>query len=183
MELELYKLEFKEDVKKTFAHFEREMARLAIGRANPQLISFVKVECYGEHMPIDQIAAISIPQPNQLIIKPFDLSIVKQIVNALNNANLDVQIANEGDKVRLTFPQPTTEKRRELVKQLAKVSEDAKVGIRQVRQSINKEIKKDEELSEDEEKKYLNEIQKLVEMEIETIQKMTDQKEKDLMTI
>ncbi|VEU59815.1 ribosome recycling factor [Mesomycoplasma neurolyticum] len=182
MELELYLLEIEEKSIKVFNHFERELAKISTGRANPQLVSYIKVNYYETMTPIEQLASISIPQATQILIKPFDQNIVKDIYSTIISQNWSVQTVNEGTQVRLTFPPLTTERRRELVKSLSKVIEEAKIGIRSIRQEINKEIKKDDELTEDQEKKYLEKIQEVVNKKIEEINLIAEKKEKDLMT-
>ncbi|UVD81690.1 ribosome recycling factor [Mycoplasma iguanae] len=183
MEIQIYKEMFDDEVKKGLDHFQREMNKISTGRVNPLLISHIKVSYYGELTPIDQIANILIPQAQQLLVKPFDINSVKDITAVLNDAQIDAQIANEGNQVRLTFPQMTTERRKDLVKKLGKISEEGKVAVRLARQEIIKDIKKDEELSEDQEKKYLEEIQKVTDKFVEYIIQQTKEKEKEILTI
>ncbi|WP_033160794.1 ribosome recycling factor [[Mycoplasma] collis] len=183
MELELYLIEIEEKSIKVFKHFEKELAKISTGRANPQIVSYIKINYYDSMTPIEQLASISIPQPTQILIKPFDQNIVKEIYSTILTQNLSVQTVNEGSQIRLTFPPLTTERRKELVKSLSKIIEDAKVGIRAIRQEINKNIKKDEELNEDSEKQYLNKIQELINKKIDKINEIAANKEKDLMTI
>ncbi|MGZ9428548.1 ribosome recycling factor [Mycoplasma sp. 1012] len=183
MELDLYLLEFEEKAEKVIDNFERQLTKISTGRANPQLVAYIKVNYYDTLTPIEQLASISVPQPQQLLIKPFDISSVKEVYATLVAHNLNIQVVNEGHQIRLTFPPLTTERRRELVKSLSKTIEEAKVGIRLIRQEINKDVKKDEELSEDEQKRYLEVIQQNVDKKIDLISKIADEKEKDLMTI
>ncbi|MGY6172414.1 ribosome recycling factor [Candidatus Mycoplasma pogonae] len=183
MEFEIYKEMFDDEMKRAFDHFEKELNKIATGRVNPQLVSYIKVEYYGELTPIEQIANIVVAQAQQLLIKPFDITSVKTIVSVLNDHKLDVQISNEGNQIRLIFPQMTTERRRDLVKKVGKIAEEAKVQVRLTRQNILKQIKNDEEITEDLEKKYSDDVQKITDKYIQKINDMINEKEKDLMTI
>ncbi|MBN3535073.1 ribosome recycling factor [Mycoplasma procyoni] len=183
MELDLYLMELEDRSQKVIENFEKQLSKISTGRANPQLVAYIKVDYYGTPTPIEQIASISVPQAQQILIKPFDISSTKDIYATIVAQNLSVQAVNEGHQIRLTFPPLTTERRREMVKGLSKTIEDAKVGIRVARQDINKDIKKDEELTEDEQKRYLDQIQVYVDKKIDLISKIAAEKEKDLMTI
>ncbi|WGI36388.1 ribosome recycling factor [Mesomycoplasma lagogenitalium] len=183
MELDLYLLDLEERSEKVIDTFEKKLSKISTGRANPQLVSYIKVDYYGTLTPIEQLSSISVPQAQQILIKPFDLGSVKDIYSTIVAHNLSVQVVNEGHQIRLTFPPLTTDRRKELVKGLSKSIEEAKVGIRLIRQEVNKEIKKDDDLTEDQEKKYLDEVQKIVDKKIEIINKIANEKEKDLMTV
>ncbi|MCS4536699.1 MULTISPECIES: ribosome recycling factor [unclassified Mycoplasma] len=180
MELEMYQMTLEEGATKAIHHYEFELSKISTGRANPQLIKGIKVDYYGTPTPLEELATISVPEAAQLLIKPFDVSSVKEIEKAILHANLGVTPVNEGHQVRLTFPALTTERRKELVKSLAKFTEQAKVGVRNTRQEVMKAIKADEELSEDEQKRFQDLIQKDVDAKIELINKITAQKEKEL---
>ncbi len=183
MEFELYELEIKDQMKKAVAQYEVNLTKISAGRANPALLESVVVDYFEEPTPLSQMASISVPDPRQLLIKPFDLSINKDIVAAINKASLGVIAVDEGDKTRITLPEVTTERRKDLVKSLSKYTEQAKVSIRSARQDVNKEIKNDDELSEDHEKEYLIETQNLTNQYTSQIDELTKSKEKDLMTI
>ncbi|MGY5139174.1 ribosome recycling factor [Mycoplasmopsis gallinarum] len=183
MNLEEYLLEFDDEASKVLNHFVFELSRISTGRANPQLIKNIKINYYDTLTPLEELANVSVPEAQQLLIKPYDTSVNKEIAKALTNANLSVGIADEGHQVRLTFPALTTERKKELVKGLKKHTEAAKVGIRNVRQEINKKIKANEEISEDMQKHFLNEIQKEVDSKIQHIDDLTSAKEKDIMAI
>lgn len=183
MEFELYEMETEEKMEQAIASYQSNLSKISAGRANPALLNSVKVMYYGSLTPLIEIAAISVPEPRQLLIKPFDRSANKDIVSAINNASLGVNAIDEGDKARIKIPDVTTERRRELVKSLAKYTEQARVQVRNARQDANKSIKADEELSEDVQKAYLEEIQKMTNKFIAVIDEMTKSKEKDLMTI
>lgn len=183
MELELYKMEAQEIMENSINKYEINLSKISTGRANPQILNSVKIIYYETQTSLHELANISVPEPRQLLIKPFDISISKDIAAAINNSKLGVNAVDEGDKIRIAFPELTTERRRELVKSLVSYTEQARVGVRNGRQEANKAIKHDEELSEDEERLFLNEIQKITDFHIEKIEKLTKEKEKDLMTI
>lgn len=164
----------------------RELSRLRTGRANPQMLDPVRVDYYGAPTPLNQIGNIAVPEANQLVVKPYDRSIVKEVEKAILSSNLGVTPNNEGDQLRIVLPPLTEERRKELVKQVKKVGEDAKVSIRNIRRDANDAIKKLEkasELTEDDSKSYQEDIQELTDQYIEKIGKETETKEKDLMTV
>ncbi|QGZ97194.1 ribosome recycling factor [Mycoplasma sp. NEAQ87857] len=183
MELELYLLDFEEKCEKAISHYRFELSKISTGRANPQIVKGVRVMYYDTQTPLEELANISVPEPQQLLIKPYDITSIKEIVKALDKANLGVLPIDEGNQIRITFPPLTTDRRREMVKNLSKYTETAKVGVRNARQDANKAIKNDEELSEDEQKRYLDVVQKNVDKQIDKINSIASEKEKDLMTI
>ena len=183
MELELYKMEAKDGMQEAISSYQVNLNKISAGRANPQLLNSVKVDYYETLTPLNELASISVPEPRQLLVKPFDMNINKDIVSAINSASLGVQAVNEGHQARITIPALTQERRRELVKSLTQYTEQARVKVRQARQDANKMIKADEELTEDDERIYLDAIQKLTDEHINIINEMTKEKEKDLMTI
>ncbi|MHA0272955.1 ribosome recycling factor [Mycoplasma sp. 48589B] len=181
MELEMYLLELEEKCDKAISHYRFELSKISTGRANPQIIKGVRVNYYDTLTPLEELANISVPEPQQLLIKPYDITSVKEIAKALEKANLGILPVDEGSQIRLTFPTLTTERRKEMTKSLAKLTENAKVGVRNARQDINKAIKADEELSEDVQKNYLDRIQKEVDKEIAKIDAITKEKQDELM--
>lgn len=181
MELDIYLLDFAEKAEKALSHYRFELSKISTGRANPQLIKGIRVNYYDTLTPLEELSNISVPEPQQLLIKPYDITSVKEINKALEKANLGVMPIDEGSQIRLSFPPLTTEKRKEMVKSLSKLTENAKVGVRNARQEVNKAIKADEELSEDEQKRYLDVIQKEVDKEISKIDKITSEKQEELM--
>ncbi|MEA4134615.1 ribosome recycling factor [Mycoplasma sp. 2704] len=181
MELDIYLLDFAEKAEKALSHYRFELSKISTGRANPQLIKGIRVNYYDTLTPLEELSNISVPEPQQLLIKPYDITSVKEINKALEKANLGVMPIDEGSQIRLNFPPLTTEKRKEMVKSLSKLTENAKVGVRNARQEVNKAIKADEELSEDEQKRYLDVIQKEVDKEISKIDKITSEKQEELM--
>ncbi|WP_029513291.1 ribosome recycling factor [Mycoplasmopsis primatum] len=183
MDLDLYILQLEEESEKAINHLTFELSKISTGRANPQIIKGVKVNYYDSLTPLEELASISVPEPQQLLIKPFDISSVKDVIKGITNASLGINPVDEGSQIRITFPPLTTERRKELTKNLSKHSENAKVGIRNARQNINKAIKSNEELSEDDQKHFLNEVQKVVDKKIAIVDEIVNKKEKEIMTI
>ncbi|MCU4706408.1 ribosome recycling factor [Mycoplasma sp. CSL7503-lung] len=181
MDIELYLLELEEKNEKAIQHFKFEMSKLSTGRANPQIIKGVRINYYDTPTSLEELANISVPEPQQLLIKPYDLTSVKEITKALEKANLGILPVDEGNQVRLTFPALTRERRIEMVKNLKKLTENAKVGVRNSRQDVNKLIKANDELSEDVVKNYLDIVQKHTDQNIEKINELSKEKENELM--
>ncbi|MCP4336316.1 MAG: ribosome recycling factor [Mycoplasma sp.] len=183
MELELYKLEVKSGMQKAIEKYEDNLHKVSTGRANPKILEHLNVDYFDSMTPINQLASISVPEYNQLLIKPFDPITVKNIVAVINSASLGFQAVDEGSQIRITFPELTTERRKFMVKSLSKYTEQARIQIRQTRKEINQMIKVDEDLSEDNERFYLEEIQNLTNEFNKKIDIITKEKEKDIMTI
>ena len=144
------------------------------------------VEYYGSPMPINQIASISVPEPQMIVIKPYDKSILKGIEKAIQTANLGFNPQNDGDLVRIPIPPLTEQTRKELVKQAKKLVEDNKIAIRNIRRDAIEQLKKlekDSIISEDELKRRSDEVQKTTDKFIENIDKLAKEKEQDIMSI
>ncbi|WKX02531.1 ribosome recycling factor [Candidatus Mycoplasma mahonii] len=183
MEYKLYELEAIEIMEKAVESYKSNLKKITVGRANPSLLDSIVIDYFDSPTPLSQIAAISIPDSRQLLVKPYDMSINNDIVAMINKSSLGIVAVDEGDKTRITFPEINTDRRRELVKMLVKYTEGSKVLIRGARQHVNKEIKVDEELSKDQSRDYLEEIQQLTNKYTNKIDVITKSKEKDLMTI
>ncbi|AXE61030.1 ribosome recycling factor [[Mycoplasma] phocae] len=183
MELNEYLMELNKEIENNINNFETQMTKIAVGRANPALINKIQINYYDSMISLEEISAISIASPLQLLVKPYDVAVLKTIEKTLIDSKLNISVANEGHQLRLTYPQMTTEKRVEMTKQLGSITEHARVVVRKFRQDINKRIKNDSELSEDLQKQYLDNIQKEIDKSIEKINKMSKEKEKDLLTI
>ncbi|MBZ4195464.1 ribosome recycling factor [Mycoplasma sp. 1331] len=183
MDLNLYILKIEDDSEKIINHLNFELSKISTGRANPQLIKGIRVNYYDAPTPLEELASISVPEAQQLLIKPYDISCIRDIIKSITNASLGINPVDEGNQIRIKFPPLTTERRKELVKSLSKHAENAKVGIRNIRQSINKIIKSEDEMSEDEEKRALAEIQKFVDKKISEIDLIISSKEKEIMQI
>ncbi|AJC49705.1 ribosome recycling factor [Mycoplasma flocculare] len=182
IEFNFYKEILEKKSKDVFIFLEKSFQKVTIGAPNPQLISHIKVNFYDVLTPINEIAAISAPAPLQLLVKPYEIKIVKEIASTIVASKIDAQVQKEANQVRLIFPEPTQQKRQESVSQLKKIHEEAKVRMRLIRQDVNKLIKK-EEFSEDLEKDYLNQVQKNINSQIEKIDELFDKKVHEIQTI
>lgn len=175
-------LEAEEKMDKSIAAYGHELSTVRTGRANPSLLDVIMIEYYGAMSPLKQIASISVPEASQLYIKPYDKSTLKSIEAAINASTLGLTPQNDGTGIRLLIPKMTEERRKELVKQVGKMEENAKVAIRNIRRDVNDDLKK-LELTEDDEKYYLDENQKLTDKKIAELEKLTQEKQKELLTI
>lgn len=181
-ELEMILLEIEDKMDKSVASYERELSTVRTGRANASLLDSISIEYYGVMTPLKQVASITIPEANQLYIKPYDKSICKDIERAISASSLGLTPQNDSVGIRLVLPQMTEERRRELTKVVGKMEEQAKVAIRNLRRDGNDDIKK-LELPEDDEKGYLEDIQVLTDKKITLIEELTSKKNKELMSI
>ena len=145
----------------TIEALKSKLTTIRAGRANPAMLNGIMVNYYGAPTAIQSVANITVPEARQLFVKPFDRSSLKDIERAINEANLGIAPTNNGEMIILTIPELTEGRRREYVKQAKAIGEEAKVALRNIRQDANNDIKK-EELPEDEEKMYLEEIQELI---------------------
>ncbi len=169
-------------MKSTVNNLEKKFGIVRAGRANPSSLDGVMVEYYGQMTPLKQLGTISVPEGNQLLIKPFDKSCLKNMEKAIIAANLGYNPSNDGETIRIVVPALTEERRKELVKQVKALAEEAKVAIRNIRRDANEKIEK-EELAEDEEKALKNDIQDLVNEYNKDIDRLMKEKEQELMTI
>ena len=164
----------------------KELSKVRTGRANPRVLDDVRVDYYGALTPLSQIGNISVPEPSQLIVKPYDRSILSAVEKAINAANLGLNPSNEGTQLRIVLPMLTTETRKELVKQIHKLGEEYKVYIRNSRRDGNDAIKKMEknhDISEDDSKGYHEDIQELTDNFIKKVEELVKAKEIDIMHI
>ncbi len=159
------------------------LSTLRTGRASAAMLNGINVDYYGEPTPINQICSISVPEPRQLLIKPFDKNDVKSVVAAINASDLGINPQNEGHQVRLNIPPLTEERRRDITKQAKKYGEDTKVAIRNVRREFMELVKIDDSLSEDYQKRIEEDIQKVTDEAIKTVDQVVAEKEKELMSI
>lgn len=181
-ELEMVLLEGEDKMDKAISAYERELSTVRTGRANASLLDSIQIDYYGVSTPVKQISSITIPEANQLYIKPYDKSSIKAIETAILASPLGLTPQSDGNGVRLVLPKMTEERRRELVKLVGKMEEQAKVAIRNIRRDTNDEIKK-LSLPEDEEKGNLEDVQKLTDTKIAQIEKITERKNSELMAI
>ncbi len=178
--------EFDVKMEKSIAFFAEDIATIRAGRANPAILDKVSVAYYGTPTPITQVGNISMPEPHMLVIQPWDAGILSEIEKAIHKSDIGVNPQNDGKVIRLSFPTPTEERRKELVKTLHKKSEDAKVHIRSIRRDAidhMKALKKKSEITEDDLKDLENEIQKLTDAKIKDIDGITAKKEKEILEV
>lgn len=172
-----------EKMNKSIESFEHAIAQLRTGRANPSMLDGINVDYYGSATPLNQVAAITVPEGRQLLIKPYDKTLLEQIEHAINEANLGINPQNDGENIRLNIPALTEETRKLLVKDVSKYAEDSKVAIRNIRRDANDSIKKDKELTKDDVQYYQDQIQELTDRMIKNIDEIAKKKEKELMSI
>ena len=158
------------------------LTNIRAGRANPSMLDSVRVDYYGALTPLNQLANISVPEARKLQIKPFDKSALNNIEKGIYEANLGLTPNNTGEVIFITIPELTEDRRKELVKQAKGMAEDARIALRKVRQESNDDIKK-LEITEDEEKRGLSEIQDLINKYNKKVDEILEEKEKELMTI
>lgn len=175
-----------ERMKKTISVYEENLSEIRAGRANPAILNKVTVDYYGTATPINQVAGISVPEARLIVIQPWDMSVLKEIERAILASDIGITPNNDGKVIRLNFPELNEERRKELVKDIRKMSEEAKVAVRSVRRDGIDEFKKmqkDSSITEDELKQAEDQIQKLTDKYVEQIDKITDSKEKEIMTV
>ena len=179
-------METEEKMEERVVSLSHELAKTRTGRANPKMFEGVHVDYYGAQTPITQVGSISVPEPTQILIKPYDKSIVRDVEKAILAANLGINPNNEGAQLRIVFPALTTERHRELTKKVKKYGEEAKVSVRNIRREGNDAIKKLEkasEISEDDSKGYQEDIQELTDSYIKQIDEVCKAKEEDIMSL
>ena len=170
----------------TIESLENKFTNVRAGRANPNMLDGIMVEYYGVPTPINQVAGISVPEPRLIVIQPWDMSVLKEIEKAIQKADIGINPNNDGKVVRLAFPELTEERRKELAKDIRKMGEDAKVAIRSVRRDgidVARTSQKAGEMTEDELSAAEEKIQKMTDSKIAEIDKMLEEKEKEIMSI
>lgn len=175
-----------EGMKKSLQALQDEFKTLRGSRASQALFEKIRVDYYGQKVPINQVATISIPEARQVIIQPWDRSVLGEIEKAIQKSELSVNPNNDGKVIRINIPPLTEDRRKELVKLTKGMAENARVAIRNHRRDANEEIKKAQkasELSEDEAKKATDEIQKLTDRSIEDVNKLLEAKEKEILEV
>ncbi len=171
-----------EKMDKAIAALENKLLNIRAGRANPAMLNGIMVEYYGTPSPIQSLANVTVPEARQLMIKPFDRNVLKDIERAINEANIGITPTNNGEIIILTVPELTEERRREYVRQAKTICEEAKVALRNIRQEENNAIK-NEEYPEDEEKKLLDNIQEAINKYNKIVDEKLKEKEDELMTV
>lgn len=176
----------KSRMEKSLHALKEELGTIRTGRANASLLDHVHVEYYGSDMAINQVAGISIPEPRMLVISPWEKNMLKEIEKAIQQSDLGLTPSNDGEVIRLTLPELTEERRRELVKQARQYGEQAKVAVRNIRRDANDGIKKqlkEKGISEDDSKRQQDQVQEITDRFISEIEQVVDHKEKDILTI
>ena len=178
--------EFDAKMQKTIDVVMSDFASVRAGRANAAVLDKITVEYYGTPTPLNQVAAISSPDPRTLMIQPWDGTLLRAIEKAIQTSDLGINPQNDGRVIRLTFPQLTEERRKELTKQVRKYGEEGKVAVRNIRRDAMDEIKKKtkkSELTEDDQKNLEKELQDLTDKRCKDIDELTAKKEKELMAV
>jgi ribosome recycling factor len=173
-------------LKKTLEGLKKDYGTLRAGRAAPSLLDKVTVDYYGTATPVNQIANVTVPEPRMIMIKPYDRSSLREIEKAIQKSDLGLTPNNDGTTIRLAIPQPTQERRKELVKVVSKKAEDAKVAMRNIRRDANEAIKKLEkgkQITEDDRKDAQDEMQKLLDKYIKLVDGARATKEKEVMEV
>ena len=177
---------YEEKMEKTISVFKENLAEIRAGRANPAILNKIMVDYYGVPTPINQVAGISVPEARLIVIQPWDLNLLKEIEKEILKADIGINPNNDGKVIRLAFPELNEERRKEIVKDIRKMAEEAKVAIRSIRRDAIDEAKamqKNSEISEDELKGAEDNIQKLTDKYVEQIDNILDKKEKEVMSI
>ncbi len=182
--MELENLE--ERMQKTISVFQENLSEVRAGRANPAILNKISVEYYGVPTPINQVAGISVPEARTIVIQPWDASILKSIEKAILASDIGLNPNNDGKVIRLNFPELTEERRKELAKDIRKIAEEARVSVRSIRRDGMDEAKtkcKNSEITEDDRANLEDKIQKLTDKYIAQIDKLLEDKEKEIMNI
>lgn len=174
--------ETKEKMNKTIDAFHNELSTVRAGRANPNMLDRVMVDYWGEKTPLNQTSGISVVEGRQLVVKPYDKSILKDIEHAIFEANLGLTPQNDGEVIRITIPPLTEERRKDFVKQVKKYAEDAKVALRNIRRSANDDVE-GADLPEDQVKQGKEKVQKLTDEYVKKVDALTKDKEEELLTV
>jgi|TARA_B110000211_G_C13996279_1_gene516366 ribosome recycling factor len=173
-------------MEKSIQSFKKDISTLRTGRANPNMLDMIRVEVYGQQMPIDQVATISVPEPRLISIQVWDKGNVALVDSAIQKSDLGINPQVDGQTVRIRIPDLTEERRKELIKVLKTISEKSKVAIRNIRREANEELKKqlkDKNISEDNNKKFEKNTQKITDDNINNIDKILIEKEKEILQI
>ena len=177
---------FEEKMSKSISVLEENFAEVRAGRANPAILNKITVDYYGTPTPINQVAGISVPEARLIVIQPWDVSILKEIEKEILKADIGINPNNDGKVIRLAFPELNEERRKEIVKDIRKMAEDAKVAIRSIRRDAMDEAKamqKNSEMTEDELKSAEDQIQKLTDKFVGEIDEMLERKEHEVMSL
>ena len=177
-------VEINKRMKTALDHVQHEFGGVRTGRASVTILDGVHVDAYGSKMPLNQVAGLSVPEPTMIVAQPFDPSQISAIEKAIRSAGLGLNPANDGKVVRIPLPALTEERRKELSRHVHKLSEEARNSVRQVRRDANERLKKflkDHQISEDDEKKGLDEVQKITDLHIKNIDELQKKKDGELL--
>ena len=175
-----------EKMLKTIESLKKDFSNIRTGKANPNILNSVMVSYYGVATPVSQVGSVSVPDPQSIVVKPWDKSILKDIEKAIQTAGLGFNPQNDGEVIRIPIPPLNEQTRKDLVKQAKKSAEDAKVNIRNIRRDAIdqlKKLEKDSLISEDELKRYSDEVQKKTDKAVQNIDSLVADKEKAIMSI
>jgi ribosome recycling factor len=178
--------ECKERMHKAVVHLQEEFSAVRTGRATPALVDKLKVDYYGTEVPLQQIAGFSVPEPRVLVISPYDKSAIKGIEKAIQGSDLGVNPSNDGNVIRLSFPELTTDRRKDLVKVVKHRAEESRVAVRNVRRDVRKELEtleRDGELSRDELDRIEKDLEKVTHETVAEIDSMLAHKEHELLEV
>ena len=176
----------KQRMDKSIGAYEEKLSEIRAGRANPAILNKIKVDYYGVPTPINQMAGISVPEARMIVIQPWDMSVLKDIEKAILASDIGINPNNDGKVIRLNFPELTEERRKDIVKEIRKIAEEARVSIRGARRDGLDEFKamqKKSEITEDDLKAAETEVQKITDSKIEEIDKILANKELDIMNV
>lgn len=178
--------ELKTRIDKTLEDLRKELSKVRTGRASPNLLEGIKVDYYGTPTPLNGVANVTSPEPRLILIKPWEKSVLKEIEKAIREANLGINPMNDGEVIRLPFPPLTEERRKALAKQVKSTGEDHKVAIRNIRRDANEALKaqlKDKKITEDDQKRLSEKVQKETDAGVAKVDEIVAKKEKEVMEV
>ena len=178
--------EARAQMEKALEAMRREFSGVRTGKASPALLDVVRVDAYGSKMPLNQVASVSAPEPRMLIVQPWDKGLVPVVGKAIRNAELGLNPATDGGVIRVPIPALNEERRREMVRMLHKIAEEGRVAVRHARQEANKSLKQqqsDSDLSEDEARRQMDDVQKITDEYIGKIDHLLKSKEEEVMEV
>lgn len=176
--------DLRDRMEKAIDSLKKDMSKIRTGRANPAILDDIRVDAYGQSMELRQLASITVPEARQLMISPWDKGTIDAICKSLNKSDLNLPPNSDGNVIRLNIPELTTDRRKDLVKEIKKRGEEAKVAVRNIRRDGNEEIKKQEkakDCSEDDAKKAVDRVQKLTDEFVDKVDAVVTHKEKDIL--
>ena len=183
MEQDIF-LDSKQKMNKVIDYYRKEVSTIRTGRASGDILNSVKIDYYGSSTPLNNVANVTVPEGQLILIQPFDPTTLELIEKAINDADLGLTPNNDGNVIRLNIPSLTDDRRKELVRQVHKIIEDGRVSIRNIRRDANDQLKKLEkshEISEDNLKRALDNIQEVTDQHIQTLNQIQDSKEKEIL--